>query len=69
MFSFSWRNLFICRKANHPEIHRLFPNVNIQYVEGAGHWVHSEKPNEFLKIIMEFLNEQSWQLSYLDEWI
>lgn len=26
-------------------------------VEGSGHWVHSEKPAEFLKICLEFLNE------------
>lgn len=37
---------------------RLFPNVSIATIEGAGHWVHAEKPYELLSLIKDFvLNE------------
>lgn len=44
------------RKSDHPDILKIFPNAKIEYIEGAGHWVHSEKPNEFLKLTVDFLN-------------
>ncbi|KAK3589138.1 hypothetical protein CHS0354_017105 [Potamilus streckersoni] len=40
-----------------PVIEKLFPNCQVQYVEGAGHWVHSEKPLLFLKHVKHFLEE------------
>ena len=39
----------------HPEILEMFPQATFKYVKGAGHWVHSEKPNEFLEIVLEHL--------------
>ncbi|XP_015522304.1 protein ABHD11 [Neodiprion lecontei] len=42
---------------DHVRIKRLFPEAKIQYIPGAGHWVHSEKPKEFLDIITSFINE------------
>ncbi|MEN8929082.1 MAG: alpha/beta fold hydrolase [Flavobacteriales bacterium] len=37
------------------KIESLFPNSEIETIEGAGHWVHAEKPQELLEMIEEFL--------------
>lgn len=34
----------------------LFPNAEIKTIEGAGHWIHAEKPNELLKMIAKYLD-------------
>lgn len=39
-----------------PFIRTLFPQAKIITVEGAGHWVHADKPAELLGILKEFLN-------------
>ncbi len=36
-------------------IHRHFPKSNIIMVKGAGHWIHAEAPEAFVKICLEFL--------------
>ncbi len=33
----------------------LFPNANIVTIENAGHWVHAERPDEFIEAVMKFL--------------
>lgn len=33
----------------------LFPQARIETIEGAGHWVHADKPNELLRVLNEFL--------------
>ena len=38
-------------------IRRLFADVQIRTVEGAGHWVQAEKPREFVEVVKEFLGE------------
>jgi len=43
------------RPSVYPDILRLFPNSAIEFVAGAGHWVHSEKPYEFLDTVLQFL--------------
>lgn len=35
-------------------IKRLFPAAYIKTIPNAGHWVHAEKPNEFLEYILSF---------------
>lgn len=35
-----------------------FPLAEIKTIEGAGHWVHAEKPLEFLQVVMEFLGRE-----------
>ncbi|GCB63134.1 sn-1-specific diacylglycerol lipase ABHD11 [Scyliorhinus torazame] len=40
---------------DYPEIKRLFPNSVIQHVPGTGHWVHAEKPHDFINAICAFL--------------
>ncbi|CAG9763205.1 unnamed protein product [Ceutorhynchus assimilis] len=44
-------------KSDFPKIQKLFPKAELKYIEGAGHWVHAEKPNEFLKLTLDFLNK------------
>ncbi|OJJ23726.1 alpha/beta hydrolase [marine bacterium AO1-C] len=36
-------------------IQHHFPNASIQDVAQAGHWVHAEKPQEFLEILLSFI--------------
>jgi len=33
-----------------------FPNADLEQVEGAGHWVHAEAPNEFIEAVRKFIN-------------
>jgi len=37
-----------------PEIKRLFPQAEIVTVEGAGHWLHAEKPAEVIAAVQAF---------------
>ncbi|CAH0595412.1 unnamed protein product [Chrysodeixis includens] len=39
-------------------IQKLFPKAQLQYVSGAGHNVHAEKPKEFLNLVIPFLLEK-----------
>lgn len=38
-----------------PEIKALFPNLQLETIEGAGHWLHAEAPEEFLDKTLAFL--------------
>ena len=38
-------------------IQELFPNSKIITIDGAGHWVHADKPKELFEIVDEFLSE------------
>ncbi len=38
-----------------PEIEELFPSATFEAVENAGHWVHAEKPQEFLDSVLRFM--------------
>uniref|UniRef100_A0A1B6E5J2 sn-1-specific diacylglycerol lipase ABHD11 n=1 Tax=Clastoptera arizonana TaxID=38151 RepID=A0A1B6E5J2_9HEMI len=40
---------------HHGIIKKIFPDSEIKYIPGAGHWVHAEKPNDFLKIVTDFI--------------
>jgi pimeloyl-ACP methyl ester carboxylesterase len=37
------------------QIKHLFPNAVLETIEGAGHWVHADKPKELLDVITSFL--------------
>jgi esterase len=39
-----------------PAIKALFPKAKFQSIPGAGHWVHAEAPDEFLRIVREFIS-------------
>jgi esterase len=38
-----------------PIIARFFPHYRLETIEGAGHWVHAEKPKEFAALMLDFL--------------
>lgn len=38
-----------------PLIRSLFPNATAKIIQGAGHWLHAEKPVAFSKIVSDFL--------------
>ncbi|NWX91805.1 ABHDB protein, partial [Nothoprocta pentlandii] len=40
---------------DYPEIRRLFPKADIQFIEGAGHIVHQDKFEDFMTAILNFL--------------
>ncbi|XP_065291551.2 sn-1-specific diacylglycerol lipase ABHD11-like [Dermacentor albipictus] len=57
--------LFICggqspyvTSAEHGAIRRAFPNARIVTVEGAGHWVHRDRPAVFLNLVKNFVPQQ-----------
>ncbi len=39
------------------QIHSIFTNTAIRTIDGAGHWLHAEKPEEFLALTLNFLAE------------
>ena len=43
------------RPSHHATIHRLFPKARIQAIEGAGHWLHADRPREVEAAIRVFL--------------
>jgi esterase len=43
------------RPEHEPEIRRLFPKARIVRIPEAGHWLHAEKPQEFLDLVEPFL--------------
>ncbi|MFO7655627.1 MAG: alpha/beta fold hydrolase [Bacteroidales bacterium] len=40
-------------------INEVFPHAEIKNIQGAGHWIHAEKPGELMNAIMEFLRAHS----------
>lgn len=42
-----------------PQINALFPKAEVQSVK-SGHWIHAEQPDEFFKIVMEFLKRSQY---------
>lgn len=38
------------------QIYRNFPNADIKTIEQAGHWLHADQPEEFLKVFDDFLD-------------
>ena len=39
-----------------PDIKLLFPNAYLATIDGAGHWLHAEKSNEFVDAVKDFLS-------------
>lgn len=38
-----------------PSIQAYFPQYQLEWIDGAGHWVHADKPLQFLDIVTQFL--------------
>lgn len=43
---------------DYPEIQRLFPLADIQYIPDASHWIHADKPLDFISSIISFLQSE-----------
>jgi pimeloyl-ACP methyl ester carboxylesterase len=43
------------RAEDEPLIHELFPSAQIQTITAASHWVHADQPEEFLRLLLDFL--------------
>lgn len=43
------------KDSDFPIIHQSFPKAQVVTIEGAGHWVHADKPKELFDVIMSFL--------------
>uniref|UniRef100_A0ABD2XNQ8 sn-1-specific diacylglycerol lipase ABHD11 n=1 Tax=Trichogramma kaykai TaxID=54128 RepID=A0ABD2XNQ8_9HYME len=46
------------KESDHPFIQKIFPMAKFHYITGAGHWVHADKPKEFLDCLTNFINEE-----------
>ncbi len=44
------------RVEHHARITALFPKARFQQIEGAGHWLHAERPREFEAALRDFLD-------------
>lgn len=45
--------------ANYGNISDIFPHHQLVEIKDAGHWVHTEKPLEFLSVVSNFLYDKS----------
>jgi esterase len=41
--------------ADEVEIHRLFPGAEVLTIPAANHWVHADAPEEFARLVLDFL--------------
>lgn len=64
-FPFEGRTLFLSgadsayvQESDWPDIQELFPAARWKAIAGAGHWLHADQPEAFLKTSLEFLLEQ-----------
>ncbi|VVC86804.1 unnamed protein product [Leptidea sinapis] len=44
-------------KEDLPLIKEYFPSAELVYIEGANHWVHVDRPDQFLETLCKFLEE------------
>ncbi|KAG9085967.1 hypothetical protein FRC06_003333 [Ceratobasidium sp. 370] len=42
-------------RRNTPVMEQYFPNMKLEILD-AGHWVHAEKPNEFVDVVSKFVS-------------
>ena len=45
----------VLRNVNMNELREMFPKAVLEMIPGAGHFVHGDKPKEFLEIVKNFL--------------
>ncbi|KAK7063012.1 hypothetical protein SK128_006039 [Halocaridina rubra] len=43
------------RPVDEEAIQEIFPAATFHYIEGAGHWLHADKPQEFLDLVIPLL--------------
>lgn len=44
------------QEKHRPIMSDLFPNSEFEVIEGAGHWLHAEKPEQFNHLVIDFLS-------------
>jgi len=45
------------KEDEHDKILEIFPKAEFERIQGAGHWVHSDQPSEFVRVVSGFLNK------------
>ena len=50
------KSAYISKAQHFNAIQQQFPNATIKMIEGAGHWLHAEKPQQVLDEINQYLN-------------
>ncbi|XP_019888906.1 protein ABHD11 [Ooceraea biroi] len=48
------------RVEDHGAIKKLFPSAEFRYISGANHWVHADKPAEFVDLLTNFINGSAY---------
>lgn len=51
------RSDYVCNE-DLPSIKSRFPNMELQTIQEAGHWVHAEQPRKVLEAIQDFLSKK-----------
>lgn len=46
------------KRDHHDIIYKNFPNARIEWIEGAGHYLYDETPEEFFRILADFLKTE-----------
>lgn len=46
----------VFRPSDKPKIDQIFPKSELVYLD-AGHWIHAEKPEEFMNLVLNFVNK------------
>lgn len=59
---FSGKTLFVkgensnyINPETYQSVNTLFPDNELTEIKGAGHWVHADKPAEFIEVVLKFL--------------
>jgi esterase len=50
-----------------PIVRRLFPQADVTVVPGAGHWVHAEKPTDFLRVLDDVMAGTAQESTHHDQ--
>ncbi len=58
MFIAGGRSRYVAAE-HHATIRRLFPGAEIAVLDGAGHWLHAEQPEQFVALVATFLDQHS----------
>jgi pimeloyl-ACP methyl ester carboxylesterase len=56
-FKFAVFLFLSCRKEDHAAILKYFPKAEFHYIADAGHWLHAEKPQQFLEIFLDCIGK------------
>ena len=44
-----------CRPEDEEAVESFFPQASFHYLEGAGHWLHADRPTQFLDLVSPLL--------------